>query len=309
MTKTDILIIGGGVAGLSAGQYAARAGRDVIIVESMMPGGQCAFIDQIDNYPGIDKPVSGFELGDMFQRQAEKFGAKIVYDEFVSFEKKNDTFYVKLKEDTVETKALIWATGAQHRHLNIPGESELNGRGVSYCGTCDGAFFKGQTIFVVGGGDTALTDALYLNRLSDDVTIIHRRDRFRAQNNLIAQIEKSTIKVIMNKKPLEIKGIDNKVSSIILEDVVTGEKKEHETKAVFIFAGMLPQTQLLPKELVNPHGYVDTDQRMESSMKGFFAVGDVRNTPFRQVITAASDGSVAAHCASEYIDSISGNVY
>jgi thioredoxin reductase (NADPH) len=309
MTKTDILIIGGGAAGLSAGQYAARAGRDVIIVESMMIGGQCSYIDQIENYPGIDKPVSGFEIGEMMQHQAEKFGSKIVYDEFVSFEKKNDTFFVKLKADTVEAKALIWATGAQHRHLNIPGETELNGRGISYCGTCDGAFFKGQTIFVIGGGDTALTDALYLNRLSDDVTIVHRRNRFRAQKNLIEQIEKSNIKTIMNKKPLEIKGTDNKVSSIVLEDVVTGEKEEHETKAVFIFAGMLPQTQLLPKELVNDHGYVDTDQRMESSMKGFFAAGDVRNTPFRQVITAASDGSVAAHCASEYIDSITGNSY
>jgi thioredoxin reductase (NADPH) len=309
MTKTDILIIGGGAAGLSAGQYAARAGRDVIIVESMMPGGQCAFIDMIENYPGIDKPVSGFEIGEMFQNQAEKFGAKIVYDEFVSFEKKDNTFFVKLNSDTIEAKALIWATGAKHRHLDIPGEEEFNGRGVSYCGTCDGAFFKGQTIFVIGGGDTALTDALYLNRISDDVTIVHRRDRFRAQNNLIESVNKTNIKTLMNKKPLEIKGTDNKVSSIVLEDTKTGEKEEHPTKAVFIFAGMLPQTQLLPKELINSYGYVDTNQEMETSMKGFYAIGDVRNTPFRQVVTAASDGAIAAHCASEYIDCITGNEY
>ncbi|MBK5200867.1 MAG: FAD-dependent oxidoreductase [Spirochaetaceae bacterium] len=309
MIKTDILIIGGGAAGLSAGQYGARAGRDVVIVEALMIGGQLAYIDSIENYPGIDKPISGFEIAEMLQKQAEKFGTKIVYDEFVSFEKKNDTFFVKLNEDEVEAKTLIWATGAKHRHIDIPGEEELNGRGVSYCGTCDGAFFKNQTIFIVGGGDTALTDALFLNKLSDDVTIVHRRNRFRAQQNLIDLIEKSSIKTIMEVKPIEILGEDNKVSAIVLEDVNTGEKTTHKTKAVFIFAGMLPQTQLLPKELLDNYGYVNTNQNMETSIPGFYAIGDVRDTPFRQVITAASDGAIAAHSASEYIDNISGNSY
>jgi thioredoxin reductase (NADPH) len=309
MIKTDMLIIGGGAAGLSAGQYGARAGRDVVIVEALMPGGQLAYIDSIENYPGIDKPISGFEIGEMLQNQAEKFGAKIVYDEFVSFEKKGDTFYVKLKEDEVETKTIIWATGAKHRHIDVPGEEEYNGRGVSYCGTCDGAFFKNQTIFVVGGGDTALTDALFLNKLSDDVTIVHRRSRFRAQQNLIELVEKSNIKTIMNVKPVEILGEDNKVSAIVLEDVNTKEQTTHKTKAVFIFAGMLPQTQLLPKDLLDDHGYVDANQSMETSLPGFYAIGDVRNTPFRQVVTATSDGAIAAHAASEYIDNISGNAY
>ncbi len=309
MIKTDILIVGAGAAGLSAGQYGARAGRDVVIVEALMPGGQCAYIDMIENYPGFDTPVSGFEIGDRMQKQAEAFGAKIVYDEFVSFEKKDDMFFVKLAGQEVETKSIIWATGAKHRHIDIPGEEEFNGRGVSYCGTCDGSFFKQQTIFVIGGGDTALTDALYLSKLSDDVTIVHRRDRFRAQDDLIQRVKKTKIKTIMNKRPLEIKGEDNKVSSIVLEDVVTGEKSEHSTKAVFIFAGMIPQTQLLPKELVDDHGYVVADQKMQTAIKGFFVAGDVRDTPFRQVVTAASDGAIAAHSASEYIDEIDGNAY
>lgn len=309
MIKTDILIIGGGAAGLSAAQYGARAGRDVVIIEALMPGGQLSYIDSLENYPGIANPISGYELGEMLQNQAEKFGAKIVYDEFVSFEKKNDTFFVKLKEDEVEAKALIWATGAKHRHLDIPGEKELNGRGVSYCGTCDGAFFKNQTIFVIGGGDTALTDALFLNKLSDDITIVHRRNRFRAQQNLVDLVEKSPIKLIMNSKPIEILGEDNKVASIVLENVDTGEKTTHKTNAVFIFAGMLPQTQLLPKELLDSHGYVDTNKNMETSLPGFYGIGDVRNTPFRQVVTATSDGAIAAHAASEYIDNISGNSY
>lgn len=309
MIKTDILIIGGGTAGLSAGQYGARAGRDVVIVEALMPGGQLSYIDLLENYPGIDKPISGFAFGEMLQKQAEDFGAKIIYDEFVSFEKKNDTFFVKLKEDEVEAKALIWATGAQHRHINIPGETEFNGRGVSYCGTCDGAFFKNQTIFVVGGGDTALTDALFLHKLSDDITIIHRRNRFRAQQNLVDLVEKSSIKTIMEVKPVEILGEDNKVSAIVLENVNTGEKTTHKTNAVFIFAGMIPQTQLLPKNLLDPYGYVNTNQNMETSLPGFYGIGDVRNTPFRQVVTAASDGAIAAHAASEYIDNISGNSY
>lgn len=308
MIKTDILIIGGGAAGLSAAQYAARAGRTVHLVEKLATGGQFMFIDKIENYPGFVEPVSGFEVADRMLKQAENFGANIVYDEFVSFEKKDDKFFVKLKNDDVEAYAIIWATGAVHRHLDIPGEAELNGKGVSYCGTCDGPFFRGKKIIVVGGGDTALTDALYLNKLSDDVTIIHRRNRFRAQANLVDQVKNTNIKLELEYRPLEILGED-KVTGIKVESTKDNSTKVIDADAVFIFAGMLPQTDLLDKSLLDPWGYVDTNGSMETSLKGFYAIGDVRNTPFRQVVTAAGDGAIAAHKASEYIDEVQNNKY
>ena len=308
MIKTDILIIGGGAAGLSAAQYAARAGRTVHLVEKLATGGQFMFIDKIENYPGFVEPVSGFEVADRMLKQAENFGANIVYDEFVSFEKKDDKFFVKLKNEEVEAYAIIWATGAVHRHLDIPGEAELNGKGVSYCGTCDGPFFRGKRIIVVGGGDTALTDALYLSKLSDDVTIIHRRNRFRAQANLVDQVKNSKIKLELEYRPLEILG-DDKVTGIKVESTKDQSTKIIDADAVFIFAGMLPQTDLLDKSLLDPWGYVATNGSMETSLKGFYAIGDVRNTPFRQVVTAASDGAIAAHKASEYIDEIQNNKY
>lgn len=308
MIKTDILIIGGGAAGLAAAQYGARAGRTVHVVEKLATGGQFMYIDKIENYPGIVEPISGFEVADRMQKQAENFGANFIYDEFISYEKKDDTFFVKLRNEEVEAKALIWATGAEHRHLNIPGEEEFSGKGVSYCGTCDGPFFRGKKIIVIGGGDTALTDAIYLSKLSDDVTIVHRRNRFRAQANLIEQVEKSKIKLEMEYKPLEILG-DSKVTSIKLESTNDKSIKTLEADAVFIFAGMLPQTQLLDKSLLDDWGYVATNGSMETSLKGFYAIGDVRNTPFRQVVTAVSDGAIAAHAASEYIDEITNNKY
>jgi thioredoxin reductase (NADPH) len=308
MIKTDILIIGGGAAGLAAAQYGARAGRTVHLVEKLATGGQFMYIDKIENYPGLVEPISGFEVADRMLKQAQNFGANIIYDEFISFEKKGDKFFVKLKNEEVETFTIIWATGAVHRHLDIPGEEEFSGRGVSYCGTCDGPFFRGKRIMVIGGGDTALTDALYLSKLSDDVTLIHRRNRFRAQANLVDQVKNSNIKLEMEYRPLEILG-DDKVTSIKLESTVDKSTKVLDADAVFIFAGMLPQTDLLDKSLLDDWGYVDANQKMETSLKGFYAIGDVRNTPFRQVVTAASDGAIAAHSASEYIDEVTNNKY
>lgn len=308
MIKTDILIIGGGTAGLSAAQYGARAGRTVHVVEKLAVGGQFMYIDKIENYPGIVEPVAGFEVADRMLKQAENFGAKMIYDEFVSYEKKDNKFFVKLKNEEVEADAIIWATGAEHRHLGIPGEKEFAGRGVSYCGTCDGPFFRDKKIVVIGGGDTALTDALFLTKISDDITIVHRRDRFRAQAHLVERVEKSNIKLELQYKPLEILGEDT-VTSIKLESTVDGSTKTLDADAVFIFAGMIPQTELLDKSLLDEWGYVATDKFMETSLKGFFAAGDVRDTPFRQVVTAASDGAIAANSASEYIDEINDMKY
>ncbi|MEA4861039.1 MAG: thioredoxin-disulfide reductase [Sphaerochaeta sp.] len=311
MIEQDVLIIGSGVAGMSAAQYAARAGRSVTLLESIAPGGQTMYIDMIENYPGFDQPISGYEIGMKFHAQAEQFGAKLVYATVSSLRKEGDDFLVETADgETYKAKAVIYATGAKHRHLGVEGEEQYNGKGVSYCGTCDGPFFKGKKILVVGGGDTALTDAIYLSKLSEHITIIHRKDRFRAQDNLVEQVNRNkNIELVMKHTATEIKGDGKKVTSVMLKDLEKNEEYEREFDAVFIFVGMLPQTDLLDKSVLDESGYVITNERMETSTPGLYAAGDVRTTVFRQLVTAASDGAIAAHCASEYIDELEGNAY
>ncbi|ADY13722.1 thioredoxin-disulfide reductase [Sphaerochaeta globosa] len=311
MIEQDILIIGSGVAGMSAAQYAARAGRSVTLLESIAPGGQTMYIDMIENYPGFDQPISGYEIGMKFHAQAEAFGAKLVYATVSKLSKKGEIFLAETADgETYQAKAVIFATGANHRHLGVEGEEKYNGKGVSYCGTCDGPFFKGKRILVVGGGDTALTDGIFLSKLSDHITIVHRKDRFRAQDNLVEQIKRNkNIELVMQHTITEIKGDEKKVTSVILKDLVKGTEYEREFDAVFIFVGMLPQTDLLDKTILDESGYVITNDRMETSIAGLYAAGDVRTTVFRQLITAASDGAIAAHCASEYIDELEGRAY
>ncbi|MDY0304585.1 MAG: thioredoxin-disulfide reductase [Sphaerochaeta sp.] len=311
MIEQDILVIGSGVAGMSAAQYAARAGRSVTVMESIAPGGQTMYIDMIENYPGFNEPISGAEIGMKFHAQAEQFGAKLVYATVQELKKTGDLFEATTTDgETYQAKAVIYATGAQHRHLAVPGEEEYNGKGVSYCGTCDGPFFRGKRILVVGGGDTALTDALYLSKLSDEVTIIHRKDRFRAQDNLVKQVERNkNIERVMMHTVAEIKGDGEKVTSVVLNDLEKGVQYEREFDAVFVFVGMIPQTGILSESVLTPERYVKTNERMETSIDGLYAAGDVRDTVFRQLITAASDGAIAAHCASEYIDELEGRAY
>ncbi len=311
MIEQDILIIGSGVAGMSAAQYAARAGRSVTLLESIAPGGQTMYIDMIENYPGFDQPISGYEIGMKFHAQAEAFGAKLAYATVTKVSKEGDVFLVETADGEIyQAKAIIYATGAKHRHLGVEGEEKYNGKGVSYCGTCDGPFFKGKRILVVGGGDTALTDGIYLSKLSDQITIVHRKERFRAQDNLVEQVERNkNIELIMQHTVTEIKGDGNKVTSVILKDLAKNVEYEREFDAVFIFVGMLPQTDLLDKQILDESGYVITNERMETKIAGLYAAGDVRTTVFRQLITAASDGAIAAHCASEYIDELEGRAY
>jgi thioredoxin reductase (NADPH) len=311
MIEQDILIIGSGVAGMTAAQYAARAGRSVTLLESIAPGGQTMYIDMIENYPGIDKPISGYEIGMKFHTQAEAFGANLVYATVSSLKKEGDIFTAETADgETYQAKAVIFATGAKHHHLGVEGEERYNGKGVSYCGTCDGPFFKGKKILVVGGGDTALTDAIYLSKLSEHVTLIHRKDRFRAQEHLVKQIERNkNIERVMQHTVERINGDGNKVTSVLLNDLANNKQYEREFDAVFIFVGMIPQTELLDKSVLNESGYILTNERMETAIPGLYAAGDVRDTVFRQLVTAASDGAIAAHCASEYIDELEGNAY
>lgn len=309
MQSCDIIIIGSGVAGMSAAGYAARAGRNVMILEGLAPGGQCMYIADVENYPGLTETVSGYDFGERFENQAKRFGAQTTFAEATAIHKENDRFIIDTSAGQWEAKAVILATGAKHRHLGIEGEETYQGKGVSYCGTCDGPLFRGRRILVVGGGDTALTDALYLSQMTDKLTICHRKDRFRAQENLIRQVEDRHITTLMETTVDRILGDGKHVTGVQLKSVKDGSQRTMETDAVFIFVGIMPQTQLLDKSLLDDNGYVVTDRVMQTSVPGLFAAGDVRDTPFRQLVTAASDGAIAAHAASEYIDAVEGHQY
>jgi len=310
----DLIIIGAGPAGLTAAQYGARANLSVLVLEQLSPGGQALYIDALENYPGIAPGKSGFEFSEDLRLQAEGFGAKFLTEEVKTLNKENELFTIALASGkTLKSPAVIVATGAKHRALGIPGEKEFSGRGVSYCATCDGPFFKGKKIFVVGGGDTACVEAQYLSHLSNQVILIHRRERFRAQKALADRVlQNPNINVRFNTVMKEIRG-GTKVASVLLEG--NGTSGEENADAVFIFTGIVPQTSLVSgadgslKVELDEAGYIVTDQTMASSVPGLFAAGDVRTTPFRQVVTAAADGAVAAHCAVAYIDSLRGETY
>ncbi len=305
----DVIIVGGGPAGLSAAQYTARANLDVLLIEEMAAGGQSLIIDDLENYPGIEEPVKGFEFAENMEKQAKKFGAEIITTTVQSIKKNGSVFAVETGKGSFTAYTIIAATGAKHRHLGAPGEKELSGKGVSYCATCDGPFFKDKHILVVGGGDAACDEAMFLAKLSDKVTLIHRRDRFRAQKVLAERVlNNPNIKVQFNTVLEEIQG-ENRVERVFLSRTDTGEKIEEPMNAVFIFIGSDPQTKLLPEVDKDEGGYVIVNDRMETSIPGLYAVGDLRATPFRQVVVAAADGAIAAHCASQHIDDLKGNAY
>jgi len=313
---TDLLIIGAGPAGLTAAQYGARANLKVLVVERLAPGGQASLIDVLENYPGnvelkdskgniIAKPRTGFDLMQNMHGQAQTFGASFLNEPVNELKKENGLFTAVLAGGkTLKAPAVVLATGASHRSLGVPGEKEFSGRGVSYCATCDGTFFKGKKIFVVGGGDAACDGAQYLSRLSPHVILTHRRDRFRAQPSLANRVlNNPNIEVRLNTIVKEIKG-GQKVSSVVFQR--DGETFEEAADAVFIFVGMVPCSSLvsqggLQAEL-DKDGYIVTDQKMASSVHGLFVAGDVRSGSFRQVVVAAGEGAVAAHSAAEYIE-------
>ena len=305
----DVLIVGGGPGGLSCGQYSARAGRKTAIIEEMAAGGQTMIIDEIENYPGLGK-ISGYELGAAFEQQATGFGCDFVYATVNSIKRLEDgSFELDTTDGAYLSPVVVIATGAKHRNLEVPGEKEMIGHGVSYCATCDGPFFRNKKILVCGGGDSACQEALYLKKLSDDVTVTHRRDRFRAQASIVKSMEEAGIKTKMNTTVQSINNENGKVKSVTFMDKSSGETYTEEFDGVFIFVGNIPQTQLVPDCEKDEAGFIKTDRNMMTSIPGIYAIGDVRDTPFRQVVTAASDGAIAAHYASEYIDARAGIKY
>jgi len=308
MIDFDLIIIGAGPAGLSAAQYGARSNLKVLVIEQLSAGGQALVIDVLENYPGGGRK-SGYEFAMDLQKQAEDFGASFFYGSVNDIKKSDNIFSVCLHDGSARTaSAVIIATGSKPRLLNVPGEKEFSGKGVSYCATCDGNFFKNKKIFVVGGGDAACDEARYLSRLTDRIVLIHRRESFRAQKALVQRtIENPNIEVRYNTVINEIKG-EAKVKSVVLADTKTGRIYEEDTDAVFIFAGTVPQSSFIGagglKPALDESGYIITDQNMASDIPGLYAAGDIRSGAFRQVITAAADGAIAAHRAAGYIDEL-----
>ena len=309
--EKDLVIVGAGAAGLAAAQYGARGNLRTLVVEQLASGGLALVIDSLENYPGFPDPVGGFDLSQRMEQQALKFGAEVVNATVTSIRREKGLFLVETDHGSFTAPAVILATGAAHRHLGAPGEKELAGRGVSYCATCDGPFFRDKRMFVVGGGDAACDEAMFLSNLASQVVMVHRRDRFRAQKGLAARVlANPKIEVRFQTEVTAIRG-DTAVRSVTLTDRATGRTYEEQAAAVFVFIGSDPRTELVDSlgAAKDEAGYVVTDQRMMSSVPGLFAAGDVRASPFRQLVVAAADGAIAAHAAGQYIDEVKGEAY
>ena len=300
----EVIIIGGGPAGLTSALYASRARLSTLLIENALFGGQMTTTELIENYPGFPQGVTGDELSRLMEDQAKRFGAEMVNQEIVEVKLEGDLKSVRTHESSYLCKALIICTGTEYRKLGVPGENEFAGKGISYCATCDGAFFKDSQIFVVGGGDSALTEALFLTKFVKELTIIHRRDELRATKIYQERaLENPKIKFLWNSVVQEIKG-NQVVRSVLIKNVKTGEIKEFSTDGIFLFVGLIPRTQFL-KGLIqmNEEGYIITDENCETSVKGIYAAGDCRKKLLRQIATAVGEGATAAFTAEKYLES------
>lgn len=301
-----VLILGAGPAGLGAAIYTARAALQPLVLSGMTLGGQPSLTDRIENYPGFPDGVGGPELGELFQKQAERFGARVEFDSAQSVDLARRPFLITTDNGEITADTLIISTGSNPNHLNIPGEAELTGKGVSYCGTCDGWFFKDKKVFVVGGGDTALEEGLFLTRFASSVTIVHRRDSLRA----VAILQKRSqdnpkIDFVLNTVVTEAIGTD-KLMAVKLKNIRTGKVKTLPADGLFIFAGQTPNTQMFTGQLDMENGLIKVDNQMHTSIRGVFAAGDVADAHYKQVITSAGMGAVAAIETTRFLESEEG---
>ena len=298
----DIIIIGSGPAGLSAAIYAQRACLDTIVIEKNgISGGQVLNTWEVDNYPGFPG-VTGFELSRQFREHANKLGARVVQDEVVQVELSGNVKKVVCEEETYEARCVILASGAHHRTLEVPGEEELRGAGVSYCATCDGAFFRGRTVAVVGGGDAALEDAIFLARMCEKVYIVHRRDKLRGAKRLQERLQAlENIEFVWNSETVAIEG-NAQVEALRLRQTQTGEERRLDVDGVFIAVGIAPESELYAGQLeLDEQGYIRADESGQTSVPGVFAAGDVRTKALRQILTAESDGANCVASAERYL--------
>lgn len=298
----DVLILGGGPAGYSAALYTARAGLDTMVMEKICPGGQMATTDIIDNYPGFDAGIDGIELGMKMAAGAERFGAKSAYAEITEVDLAPAIKRVVTTDGVYFGKTVIIATGASPRPLGLEGEQGLIGRGVHYCAHCDGRFYKGKTVMVVGGGNSAASDALYLSGLAEKVIVVHRRDTLRATKIYHAPLMRAeNVEFYWNSK---ISGLiaDMRLGAVKVTDLASGQEREVKIDGLFVSIGRQPATELFADQLaLDAHGYIVADESTKTSLDGVFAAGDVRTKELRQVVTAAADGAVAAHMAETYL--------
>ena len=310
----DAIIIGGGPAGLTAGIYLSRARMNTLLIEKALPGGQAILTEIIENYPGFPLGIAGPELMQKMEEQAVRFGLKIEYGEVVEVKIKEDkedkVKIVKTNNQEYKTLTIVLASGAEAQKLGVPGEEELRGRGVSYCATCDAPFFKDQKIVVVGGGDTAIEEALYLTKFVREVTIIHRRDRLRATKILQERVfSNKKINFAWDSVVTKILG-NEKVEGILIQNKKTGEEKEISCQGVFVFVGNVPNSKFLNESIkLDKKGYILTDGNMMTSQESIYACGDVRKKLLRQVITACGEGATAAFAAQKYIEELKGVSY
>lgn len=302
MEILDTVIIGGGPAGYSAALYCTRAGLSTVIVEKMTPGGQMATTTQIDNYPGFEEGIDGFELGDKMRKGAERFGAKTHYAEVTGVSLEENPKKIATTNGDLYAKTVVIATGAAPRELGIADEQRFRGKGVGYCATCDGMFFRGKTVAVNGGGNTAVEEALFLSKLCEKVYLIHRRDTLRASRAEAQALEKApNVEFLWNKVVTGLEGAD-KLEKIVLQDTVTKDTTTLDAQGLFVAIGRVPSTELFKDVLkTDAFGYIEADETTRTSIPGVFAVGDVRTKPLRQVVTAVGDGAVASKYIEEYI--------
>jgi thioredoxin reductase (NADPH) len=297
-----MVIIGGGPGGYSAALYAARAGLDVVVLEKLSAGGQMALTHQVDNYPGFAEGIDGFTLGMQMQEGAERFGAKTEYVEVLSLDLKADPKRITTSEGDFYGKTVVYAAGAGPRKLDLPEEKQLAGRGIHYCAACDGMFYKGKNVVVVGGGNSAVADALILSRIAQKVILVHRRDTLRAEKVYLKALEEAeNLEIRWNSVVSQVNHGD-RVSGIILKNVQSDEESEVPCDAVFVSVGRIPNTDLLKGQVeLDPHGYAVAGESCRTNIPGVFAVGDVRTKALRQIVTAAADGAIAVHYAEEYL--------
>ena len=302
MEAFDIIIIGGGPAGYTAALYGARAGRSVLLLEKLAPGGQMGTTDLIDNYPGFPQGVKGFQLAMDMKAGAERFGAQTKLEAVTALELAGDVKTVHTKKDGYEARAVILATGAQPRELGLPQERALRGRGVSYCATCDGMFYRGKDVAIIGGGNTAVADALYLSKLCGRVYLIHLRDKLRAPDSQRVLLEQAgNVEFLWNSRAEELLYAE-RLTGLKTVRVDTGESRTLDCAGVFVAVGQVPETSLLAGQVeLDEAGYVVAGENCQTNLPGVFAAGDLRQKPLRQIITAAADGAVAAQMAEEFL--------